>query len=58
MWQSESTIGRLPGDSAASHWVADRAAAVDLLGRIAFAWSVAGRATKGGEGSPETARAR
>jgi trehalose-phosphatase len=34
-------IGRVAGKgAAASHWVADQAAAVDLLGRIAFVWSV------------------
>ncbi|HTY76664.1 MAG TPA: trehalose-phosphatase [Candidatus Bathyarchaeia archaeon] len=33
-------VGR-PGDgSASSHWVADQTAAVDLLGRLAFTWSV------------------
>jgi trehalose-phosphatase len=33
-------VGRLRGDSAASHWMVDQAAAVDLLARIAFCWTV------------------
>lgn len=33
-------VGPPAGGSASSHWVADRPAATDLLGRIAFAWSI------------------
>ena len=33
-------VGRPRGEPAASHWVFDRASAVELLARLAFAWSV------------------
>ena len=33
-------VGRRAGESAASRWVVDQAAAIDLLAQIAFAWSV------------------
>lgn len=33
-------VGGPADGSASSHWVVDRAAAVDLLGRLAFTWSV------------------
>ncbi len=33
-------VGRQTGESAASCWVADQTAAIDLLAQIAFAWSV------------------
>ena len=32
-------VGRPRGEPAASHWVFDRASAVELLARLAFAWS-------------------
>ena len=32
-------VGRPRGEPAASHWVLDRASAVELLARLAFAWS-------------------
>lgn len=32
-------VGRLLGESAASHWVINQSAAIDLLARIAFLWS-------------------
>jgi hypothetical protein len=32
-------VGRPRGEPAASHWVFDRASAMELLGRLAFAWS-------------------
>lgn len=32
-------VGRPRGEPAASHWVFDRASAIELLARLAFAWS-------------------
>jgi len=33
-------VGQPDDGSASSHWVADQPAAIDLLGRLAFAWSI------------------